>query len=67
MAEHDYTARVVWTGNRGEGTAGYRAYDRTWEVRTEGKPPIPCSNDPLFGGDPTRHNPEDLLVSALSA
>ncbi|WP_299843326.1 OsmC family protein [uncultured Roseovarius sp.] len=67
MAEHDYTARVVWTGNRGQGTTSYRAYDRTWNVETPGKPVIPCSNDPLLGGDPTLHNPEDLLIASLSA
>lgn len=67
MAEHDYTARVVWTGNRGEGTAHYRAYDRTWNVETPGKPVIRCSNDPLLGGNPNLHNPEDLLIAALSA
>ncbi len=66
-AQHEYTSRVVWTGNRGEGTAHYRAYDRTWNVETPGKPVIPCSNDPLLGGDPTLHNPEDMLLSALSA
>ncbi|QYX56131.1 OsmC family protein [Roseovarius sp. SCSIO 43702] len=67
MADHDYTARIVWTGNRGQGTAHYRAYARTWNVETPGKPVIRCSNDPLLGGDPTLHNPEDLLISALSA
>lgn len=65
--EHDYTARVVWTGNRGEGTAHYKGYDRTWNVETPGKPVIHCSNDPLSGGDPTLHNPEDMLIAALSA
>lgn len=67
MAEHDYTARVVWTGNRGQGTANYRGYDRTWNVATPGKPVIECSNDPLLGGDPGLHNPEDLLIASLSA
>ena len=67
MAEHDYTARVVWTGNRGEGTAHYRGYDRTWNVETRGKPVIRCSNDPLLGGDPGLHNPEDMLIAALAA
>jgi organic hydroperoxide reductase OsmC/OhrA len=67
MPEHEYTARVAWTGNRGQGTAHYKGYDRTWEVRTPGKPVIPCSNDPLLGGDPGLHNPEDMLISALSA
>lgn len=68
MAEtHDFMSKVIWTGNRGEGTAHYRAYDRTWEVRTPGKPVIACSNDPRLGGDPGLHNPEDMLISALSA
>ena len=63
----DYTARIVWTGNRGEGTRAYRGYDRTWEVATPGKPVVHCSNDPLLGGDPGKPNPEDLLLSALAA
>lgn len=67
MAEHDYTARVVWTGNRGRGTASYNGYDRTWNVETQGKPVIECSNDPLLGGNPNLHNPEDMLIAALSA
>ncbi|MEI4196413.1 OsmC family protein [Roseovarius sp. E0-M6] len=67
MAEHEYTARVTWTGNRGEGTSHYRAYDRSWNVETPGKPVIHCSNDPLLGGDPGLHNPEDMLIAALSA
>jgi organic hydroperoxide reductase OsmC/OhrA len=67
MAEHEYSARVVWTGNRGTGTRDYKGYARTWNVETPGKPVIPCSNDPLLGGDPTLHNPEDMLIAALSA
>ena len=67
MAQHDFTSRVVWTGNQGAGTAHYKAYDRTWNVETPGKPVVHCSNDPLLGGDPTLHNPEDMLISALSA
>jgi organic hydroperoxide reductase OsmC/OhrA len=65
--QHDYTTRVVWTGNRGTGTSSYRAYARTWNIEVPGKPVVECSNDPLLGGDPARMNPEDLLISALSA
>jgi organic hydroperoxide reductase OsmC/OhrA len=65
--QHSYSSSIVWTGNRGQGTAEYRGYDRTWEVRTPGKPVIQCSNDPLLGGDPAKPNPEDLLLSALAA
>lgn len=64
---HEYTAAIRWTGDRGEGTKRYLGYDRTWDIETPGKAVVHCSNDPLLGGDPTRANPEDLLISALSA
>ena len=67
MKTHDYKAVIAWTGNRGEGTAHDKAYDRTWQVETSGKPVIACSNDPLLGGDPSRPNPEDMLLAALAA
>ncbi|RUL79940.1 OsmC family protein [Dyella choica] len=64
---HDFTAEIVWTGDRGEGTRTYRGYDRTWRIATPGKAPIECSNDPMLGGDPSKPNPEDLLLASLSA
>lgn len=64
---HDYTTRVIWTGDRGEGTRRYRGYDRSWTMAADGKHAIDCSNDPLLGGDPAKYNPEDLLLSALSS
>ncbi|MEM8686346.1 MAG: OsmC family protein [Pseudomonadota bacterium] len=67
MKEHDFTAQVVWTGNQGEGTKSYRSYTRNWSVTTPGKPEIHCSNDPLLGGDPSLHNPEDMLIATVSA
>lgn len=67
MAPQDYTSRIEWTGNRGQGTRTYAGYERSWTVATPGKPPIACSNDPLLGGDPALHNPEDLLLASLSA
>lgn len=65
--EHRYGATVRWTGNRGTGTSAYRAYGRDHEISSEGKPEIAGSSDPAFRGDRARWNPEDLLVSALSA
>ena len=67
MSTHRYTTAIRWTGNTGQGTAHYRSYTRDWQVAVPGKPPIPCSNDPLLGGNPGLMNPEDLLLSALSA
>ena len=63
---HSYRVSVVWTGDRGEGTASYRAYDRANEVRADGLPTIDGSSDPTFRGDPARWNPEQLLVASLS-
>lgn len=65
--EHHYALQLRWTGNRGEGTTGYRDYDRAHEIRIEGKPPLTGSADPAFLGDASLHNPEDLLVASLSA
>lgn len=64
---HDFVSKIVWTGNRGEGTRTYKGYDRTWDIALPGKDTIHCSNDPLLGGDAAKMNPEDLLISALSA
>ncbi|WP_052664523.1 OsmC family protein [Nitriliruptor alkaliphilus] len=66
MADHTYRVHVEWTGNTGEGTASYRSYGRDHRIAIEGKPDLLASSDPSFRGDPSRHNPEDLLVAALS-
>lgn len=65
--QHHYRVDVEWTGNRGSGTDGYRNYDRDHVIRIGGKPVIHGSADPTFHGDASRHNPEDMLVTALSA
>lgn len=64
---HDYSTVVRWTGNTGQGTATFKGYDRTWDIAVPGKEVVHCSNDPLLGGDPSKLNPEDMLLSALSA
>jgi organic hydroperoxide reductase OsmC/OhrA len=63
---HHYEVTVTWTGDRGTGTSGYRAYERAHEVAADGKPPIPGSADPAFRGDRSRWNPEEMLVASLS-
>lgn len=65
--QHEYTSKVIWTGDRGLGTSTYDGYDRTWQISIPSKAIIECSNDPLLGGDPSKPNPEDLLLSSLSA
>lgn len=65
--EHIYKTDLVWTGNTGDGTKTYKGYSRAHEISIEGKPTIVGSSDPHFNGDPSRYNPEELLVAALSA
>jgi len=65
--QHPYTTTIRWTGDRGQGTKTYLGYARTWNIEAPGKAVVECSNDPLLGGDPAKYNPEDLLLSALSA
>ena len=65
--EHRYSVTVTWTGNTGTGTSTYRSYERAHEISAEGKPAIGASSDPVFRGDRTRWNPEELLVAALSS
>jgi len=64
---HRYHVIVTWTGNRGEGTRTHAAYSRDHVIAADGKPPIPGSSDPSFRGDPSRWNPEELLLASLSA
>ena len=64
--QHHYRVDVEWTGNRGSGTDGYRNYGRDHVIRIDGKPELAGSADHTFHGDAAWHNPEDMLVTALS-
>jgi organic hydroperoxide reductase OsmC/OhrA len=66
FGEHRYTVTSVWTGDRGTGTSGYRDYDRSVTLSIHGKPDVLASSDKPFRGDPSRWNPEDLLLASLS-
>ncbi|MEE1884778.1 OsmC family protein [Pedobacter flavus] len=65
--QHTYTSKLIWTGNKGSGTMDYRSYDRDFKISMDGKPEILGSSDSDFLGDKNKHNPEDLLVSAVSS
>jgi len=65
---HEYRVLNRWSGNLGTGTSSYAAYSRNHELSGDAKKSaIPGSADPLFRGDRERYNPEELLVSAVSA
>ncbi len=65
--EHLYNATLIWTGAGAGPTTDYKAYSRTYRVEIAGKPPLLGSADPAYLGDAKLHNPEDLLLAALSA
>ncbi len=63
--EHLYNVTCSWRGSTG---AGYEQYTRTHEVAAPSvKTPITLSSDPVFRGDPSLMNPEQLLVMAASS
>lgn len=64
---HVYKSTTVWTGAERGPTTDYESYSRAYDLRMAGKPDLPGSADPAFRGDAARHNPEDLMVGALSA
>jgi organic hydroperoxide reductase OsmC/OhrA len=62
---HRYRTAVRWSGSTG---VGYDAYDRGHSLTTD--PPtttLDLSSDRAFRGDPTRLNPEELVVAAASS
>lgn len=67
MEKYYYTAEIKWTGNKGVGTEQYHSYDRDHEISVDQKPSLFGSADPGFLGDKTKYNPEELLLSSLSA
>lgn len=66
MSAHTYSLQMKWTGNLGTGTSHYRAYERNHVISFENKPKLLASADPTFRGDPSKYNPEELLLAALS-
>ncbi len=65
--EHFYHLSLQWTGNTGNGTSAYTAYERSHIISTAGKTEIYCSSDPSFRGDKTKYNPEELLVASIAS
>ncbi len=64
---HVYRTTVRWTGNLGSGTREYRGYSRDHTIEFAGKPPILATSGLSPRSDPTRANPDELLVGALAS
>lgn len=65
--QHTYSASLTWTGNAGHGTQTYRSYRRSYSISINNKVTIEGSSDPAFMGNPTLHNPEEMLLMSLSS
>lgn len=65
--KHRFLCRLVWAGAAQGPTTSYEGYSREYRIDIEGKPSLRGSAAAVFRGDPTLHDPEDLLVAALSA
>jgi organic hydroperoxide reductase OsmC/OhrA len=62
---HTYRALCSWSGSTAD---GYPAYDRAHRASAPpAEPELALSADPAFLGDPTRLNPEQLLVLAAAS
>src|SRR6185437_13794386 len=64
---HKFDAQVEWQGNTGQGTLNYKAYKRNYTILAKNKPKIEGSSDPVFLGDGTKYNPEELLIASASS
>jgi len=60
-----FTARIAWSRTTPDFEPG--TYDRSHVVTYGSGVEVPASSAPDFKGDPTRMNPEEALVGALSS
>ena len=63
-----FNAHLTWTGGalRAAGAVDTATFSRDLEVRF-GELMVPMSSAPAFHGDPSRVNPEQMFVAAISA
>ncbi|MCD0469526.1 OsmC family protein [Flavobacterium sp. JAS] len=62
---HLFKAEVNWTSNQIQEDSTKRFYNKSHQIKIEGKPVLNVSAAKAFKGDPELYNPEDLLLSSL--
>jgi organic hydroperoxide reductase OsmC/OhrA len=65
--EHSYRMNLTWSGAAAGPVESYERYSREYRIEMDGKAPLVGSADPLFRGDRSLLNPEELLLAALSS
>jgi len=63
--KHLFQAEVNWTSNQNPSDSTKRFYNKSHQIKIEGKPVLNVSAAKAFKGDPELYNPEDLLLSSL--
>jgi organic hydroperoxide reductase OsmC/OhrA len=63
MAEHEIT--LIWT--KGDASFTYDAYPRNHQIIFKNGEPVTFSGAAAYKGDPSKGDPEDMLVAALSS
>jgi organic hydroperoxide reductase OsmC/OhrA len=61
--QHNYQTSIVWQGE----TTDYKTYPRNHILKINGKKDLEMTADASFLGSPDVHNPEDMLLAALSS
>jgi organic hydroperoxide reductase OsmC/OhrA len=61
-----FEVRVVWPADERQKMPPDPAFSRDNWLAAPGKPEVPGSSPAVFGGDPRRYNPEELLMLSLS-
>ena len=59
--KHLFQARLSWQEQKGN------RYTKNHTISLDGKPDLNVSAAKAFKGDPSRYNPEDLLLSSLAS
>ena len=63
--KHLFKAELNWTSNKNQEVTVGKVYNKTHQIKIEGKPILDVSAAKAFKGDPELYNPEDLLLSSL--
>jgi organic hydroperoxide reductase OsmC/OhrA len=64
--EHVFECLLEWTGAERGPVKDYASYSREVRLEIAGKPALQASAAPVFRGDASLWNPEDMLVASLS-
>ena len=62
--KHQFKAELNWTSKKEQESVS-KLYNKSHQIKIEGKPVLNVSAAKAFKGDPEVYNPEDLLLSSL--